>query len=133
MFNYTYCKCNIPLASDGTCRYEQSTCSDGNAVDCYGNGRCVELPGKTEKSCLCKITHAGQFCETRRSCQYAYNDWQKPCLNNGTCDDSNDDHFLYKCKCASGFYGDYCENVHPCHPFKNRFQSIEECERMYDV
>ena len=125
-FGYTFCECQIPplqLAEDGSCNYKPSSCNDGTTRDCYGNGKCVNLPGNTEKSCFCKITHAGKFCESPKTCENSEDfDHQLSCLNNGTCtkvedhvDDVND---LYRCKCKAGFYGKYCEHIHPCHSFK---------------
>lgn len=120
-FKYTYCKCTIPplqLAGDGSCQYKQTNCNDGTSQDCHGNGKCVQLLGQTEKTCFCKITHAGKYCQNPRTCEsinevYA----QRLCLNDGSCHETEDEPF-YECECESGFYGTNCEKIHPCHPFK---------------
>ena len=91
-----------------------SPCNDGNGPDCNDNGKCVKLPGIENKSCLCKITHGGQFCESPRKCDNGKGlETQNPCLNKGKCTMIGDE--TYKCDCEKGFYGANCENVHPCH------------------
>ncbi len=43
-------------------------------------------------------------------------DMLKPCKNNGACNNT-DDNQSYKCLCAPGFNGTYCEhNQQPCQP-----------------
>ena len=91
-----------------------SPCNDGNGPDCHDNGKCVQLPGNHNKSCLCKITHGGQFCENPRKCDNGEGFGnQNPCLNNGNCTMTGDE--TYKCDCEKGFYGANCEKAHPCH------------------
>ena len=59
----------------------------------------------------------GQKCELDRNCNHPETDYQKACLNGGKC--ITDENGNPTCDCKdTNFYGEYCENVHPCHPMK---------------
>lgn len=121
--SYTYCKCLIPEDdrdenNPEICRYEPNECHNGNGIDCNGNGKCVHLPGKDKKSCFCKITHGGEYCEDPITCNNG-----NPCLNSGSCQSVDNDK-VYKCDCRDGFYGRNCEEIHPCHPFVVKVENI---------
>ena len=112
-----FCECQLPLSEDdGTCQPKE--CTDSS---CNGNGKCVQLPGSKQKVCLCKITHAGLFCEKPRGCPRTETEVlanQDPCLNGGICVSESQSGHPYKCDCEEGFYGEFCEKISPCHRLK---------------
>ena len=56
-------------------------------------------------SCKCFIHFIGSSCQTdSRPCS------KYPCLNNGTCLNTNINETEFECKCKNNFYGLYCEN-----------------------
>ena len=117
---HTYCHCLIPideLENEDICEYKVD-CDTKNGIDCNDQGKCVDLPGIIGKSCLCNIYYAGKYCDEERTCENALNKFQTPCLNGGSCEESNVKGINYFCNCKDGYYGQYCENVHPCHPLK---------------
>lgn len=104
---HTYCRQNEP-----------TNCHNGNDIECSGNGKCAVLPGDQLKSCFCKISHAGQFCEQVRTCENGQNwKYQEPCLNGGHCENSKELEDRYTCKCPLGYFGDYCEKIHRWNSF----------------
>ena len=119
--SHSYCHCLIPedqLEDKNICVYKVN-CNNGMySDDCNGNGRCVQLPGIIGKSCLCNIDWAGEYCENPRTCSNGHGEFQKRCLNGSKCTEISRDGIEFKCECGDEFYGNHCENVHPCHHLK---------------
>ena len=124
-----FCRCLLPEnEDDGHCQPKK--CAD---FGCNGNGKCVQLPGSKEKTCLCKITHAGLFCDEPRGCRETKTVLknQEPCLNGGKCVSDNENGHPYKCNCKEGFYGEFCEKISPCHPFKAKVKILQSLIRLF--
>ena len=113
------CENGICQDTDDGNRCKSTTCSQNS--DC-NEGKCMILPGQELKSCLCPMTHAGSFCESLRTCDYADIPNQRPCLNDGNCIEgasSERPDLSYTCDCSETYFsGFHCEDVHPCHPLK---------------
>ena len=120
-----YCHCLIDsndVVSSDSCEYKRN-CADEESQVCNGNGKCVKLQGKSGYTCFCNIEYGGEHCSERRTCEHGVDRYQRPCLNEGFCDTIIDDDVNYHCRCAAGFYGRNCENIHPCHPMQKKVAS----------
>ena len=71
--DHTVCECNLEdnEKDPNKCEPKPSKCNcNGDCNDnlCNGHGKCILFPGATEKSCLCNMSYAGEFCESPRIC-----------------------------------------------------------------
>ena len=79
---------------------------NGCLVNCSNKGVC-KLGSNNLYKCSCQQYFTGSSCQLDiRPCSIS------PCLNNGTCVESNSSFSSanYTCNCMASFYGDKCEN-----------------------
>ena len=82
-------------------QYDLSAC----LKNCSKNGICLFDSAIQKYSCQCFNNFNGISCQfDSRSCSYY------PCLNNGTCLNSNLNSTDFACQCKFNYYGVFCEN-----------------------
>jgi hypothetical protein len=82
-------------------QYDLSAC----LKNCSNNGICLLNITNQKYSCQCFNNFNGISCQfDSRSCSYY------PCLNNGTCLNSNLNSTEFVCQCKLNYYGVFCEN-----------------------